>query len=128
MANTKKVKHHVGNYILCIDKTADHSWLRIQSVSSTWVVRYRDDNPMTAFLLQMLENKDYHSILGNQLSMMYTICHNLHDLAFIQDLAQAYKSMVERKQSLEPEYSQEDSDKALETELKRIEAEKKINK
>jgi hypothetical protein len=36
--------------------------------------------------------------------------------------------MVERKQSLEPEYSQEDSDKALETELKRIEEEKKINK
>jgi hypothetical protein len=121
MAKKIKNQYHIGNYILCIDKTSSHSWLRIQSVSSTWVLRFRDDDVMAVKLLDMLNDSQYHSILEAHINMMYTICHNRYDSDFMIDFAKAHIELSERQQRLEPEYSQVESDKAVETELKRLE-------
>lgn len=112
----KKEIARIGNFSLTKEEGNGHEWISIKAISGFWTLRFRDDNSMFHFIIDMVEDKSFHDYLEAYIKMCYVICNTTPDLDFMGEFFKSYSDYQERVNAKVEKISDEEDAEILEEE------------
>lgn len=109
----EEVVARAGNFLVVRQTGNEHDWVCVKAVSGFWSVRYRDDNPMFAYVAVMCSKK-LAPYLEAWIKMCYVMSNSAPDVPFMTDFFNAWDAYCKRRQADSPKHTEEEDAKTLE--------------